>query len=85
MSNHTSDDLPFDQRLFTAKQTRQILAVGKTTFFKLLPELKSFLDGNRLKVTGRSIREYQEKRLAAPRVPRPTPLRSAAEPKELTT
>jgi hypothetical protein len=81
---HTSDDLPFDERLFTAKQTRQILAIGKTTFFRILPELKSFLDGNRLKITGRSIREYREKRLAAPRVPRLTPSRATEEPKELS-
>jgi hypothetical protein len=67
------DNLPFDERLFTSKQTQQILAVGKTSFFKILPELEAFLDGNRLKITGRSILAYQERRLAAGRVRRSMP------------
>jgi hypothetical protein len=72
MAKHTSD-LPFDERLFTSEQTQRLLAVGKTTFFdKVLPQLQAFLDGNKLKISGRSIREYQERRLAEPRQPRPT-------------
>ena len=67
------DSLPFSERLFTSKQTQQLLAVGKTTFFKILPELEAFLDGNKLKITGRSILKYQERRLAKPRLPRPLP------------
>lgn len=61
-------DIPFAERVFTAKQTQRALAVGKTTFFeKVLPELEAYLDGNRLKITGRSIQAYRERRLAEPR------------------
>ena len=43
-----TDNLPFDQRLFTSKQVREILAEGKTKFFEdSLPELEAFLDGNK--------------------------------------
>ena len=69
-----SDDLPFAERLFTSRQTQQILAEGKTKFFQeSLPKLDAFLDGNKLKITGKSIQVLIEKRLAAPRVPRPMP------------
>jgi hypothetical protein len=74
-------DIPFEERLFTSRQTRQILNVGKTTFFKVLPQLDAFLDGNRLKITGRSIREYQGRRLAVPRVARPMPQLHKSKPK----
>jgi hypothetical protein len=80
MIKQSADNLPFDERLFTSKQTRQILAVGKTTFFKVLPQLEAFLDGNRLKITGRSIREYQERRLAVLRQPRRMPQLHKAKP-----
>ena len=69
-----TDNLLFGERLFTSKQTQQLLAVGKTTFFnKVLPELEAFLDGNKLKITGHSILRYQERRLAEPRLPRSLP------------
>jgi hypothetical protein len=72
--------------LFTSAQTRAILQDGKTKFFEQdLPELEYFLDGNKHKITGRSILALIEKRLAAARVARPTPLRPTGEPKELTT
>src|SRR5262249_48379396 len=71
ISNH---QIPFDGRGSTAKQTRQILAAGKTRFFEnILPELESYLEGTRRIVTGRSIRAYRERRLAEPQQKRPTP------------
>jgi len=72
MTKQSSDDLPFAERLFTSTQTRQILQDGKTKFFTQdLPELEAFLDGNKLKITGRSILALIRKRLAAGRQPRP--------------
>jgi hypothetical protein len=63
----SNDQIPFDERGFTTKQTRQILAAGKTRFFEdILPELESYLEGTRRIVTGRSIRAYRERKLAEP-------------------
>jgi hypothetical protein len=68
------DNIPFDERLFTSRQAREILCEGKTKFFEeSLPQLDFFLDGNKHKITGRSIRELKERRMAAGRVRRPTP------------
>ena len=68
----SNDQIPFDERGFTTKQTRQILAAGKTRFFEdILPELESYLEGTRRIVTGRSIRAYRERRLAEPPRKRP--------------
>jgi hypothetical protein len=68
------DNIPFDERLFTSRQAREILCEGKTKFFQeSLPQLDFFLDGNKHKITGRSIRELKERRLAAGRVPRAMP------------
>ena len=73
---HNSDNLPFAERLFTAKQTREILAEGKTTFFeKSLPNLDAYLDGNKLKITGKSIQALIASRLKGGRQPRPVPQR----------
>jgi hypothetical protein len=67
-------NLPFGERLFTSKQAREILGDGKTKFFEQdLPYLEAFLDGNKLKITGRSIRALIESRLAKGRLPRPMP------------
>jgi hypothetical protein len=46
-----TDNIPFDQRLFTSKQAMEILQDGKTKFYEQdLPELELkegvFLDGN---------------------------------------
>jgi hypothetical protein len=61
-------DVPFAERDFTTSQTMQILAVGKTKFFEgVLPQLESYLDGSKRKITGRSIQKYRERRLAEPR------------------
>ena len=69
-----SSDIPFEHRVFSSKQTQLILNVGKTKFFEeVLPELKAYLDGNKLQITGRSILDYQEKRLAVERLKRPMP------------
>ena len=58
------DNIPFDERLFTSKQAMEILGDGKTKFFEEdRPQLKGFLDGNKLKFTGRSIRELIQKKL----------------------
>jgi hypothetical protein len=74
MTKQNPDNLPFDERWFTTRQAREILQDGKTKFFtKVLPQLKSFLDGNKLKISGRSIREYQEGRLEQGRQVRPMP------------
>jgi hypothetical protein len=85
MAEQSSDNF-FAERLFTTKQAREILNEGKTTFFeKSLPELDFFLDGNKHKITGGSILALIKKRLAAPRMSRPTPSRkSNSEPKEIT-
>ena len=80
-----SDDLPFAERLFTSRQTQQILAEGKTKFFQeSLPKLDAFLDGNKLKITGKSIQALIASRVAGGRQPRPTPSRSAGKLKQLT-
>jgi len=66
-------DVPFDERDFTSKQTKQILAVGKTKLFELLRDgaLEAYLDGNRLRISGRSIKAYRERRFAEGRQARP--------------
>jgi hypothetical protein len=80
---HNSDNLPFAERLFTAKQTREILAEGKTTFFeKSLPNLDAYLDGNKLKITGKSIQALIASRMKGGRQPRPVPSRRAAGARE---
>jgi hypothetical protein len=77
-------DIPFAERLFTSRQTREILNEGKTTFFeKSLPYLDAFLDGNKLKITGKSIQALIASRLEGGRQPRPTPSRAAGA-KQLT-
>jgi hypothetical protein len=69
-----TDNLPFAECVFTSKQTRKILGEGKTTFFeKSLPNLDAYLDGNKLKITGKSIQALIASRLAAGRQPRPMP------------
>jgi len=69
-----SEAIPFSERVFTSKQTQEILAEGKTTFFiKSLPKLDAYLDGNKLKITGKSIQDLIRKRLAAGRQSRPMP------------
>jgi hypothetical protein len=71
-----TDNLPFAERVFTSRQTQKILAEGKTTFFgKSLPNLDAYLDGNKLKITGRSIQALIESRLKGGRQPRPMPQR----------
>ena len=71
-----SDSIPFSERVFTSKQTRGILAEGKTTFFeKSLPNLDAYLDGNKLKITGKSIQALIASRLKGGRQPRPVPQR----------
>ena len=71
-----SDSIPFSERVFTSKQTREILAEGKTTFFeKSLPNLDAYLDGNKLKITGKSIQALIASRLKGGRQPRPVPQR----------
>jgi hypothetical protein len=58
------ENIPFDERLFTSKQAMEILQDGKTKFFEEdRPQLVGFLDGNKLKFTGRSIRALIAKKL----------------------
>ena len=58
-------NIPFEERGFTTRQTRQILAAGKTRFFEeILPELESYLEGTRRIITGRSILAYRNRKLA---------------------
>jgi len=84
MAEQSSDNF-FAERLFTTKQAREILNEGKTTFFeKSLPKLDAFLDGNKLKITGKSIQALIKSRVAGGRQPRPTPSRRVGEPKEVT-
>jgi len=74
------DNLPFAERLFTSRQTREILAEGKTKFFEeSLPNLEAFLDGNKLKITGRSIQALIASRLKGGRQFRPIPQLRKAE------
>ena len=69
-----SDSIPFAERVFTSKQTQEILAEGKTKFFEeSLPKLDAYLDGNKLKITGRSIQALIASRLKGGRQPRPVP------------
>jgi hypothetical protein len=69
-----SSDIPFAERLFTSAQTQKILQEGKTKFFtKTLLELEYFLDGNKLKITGKSIQALIANRLKGGRQPRPMP------------
>jgi hypothetical protein len=76
-----TDNLPFAERLFTSKQTREILNEAKTTFFgKSLPYLEAFLDGNKLKITGKSIQALIASRLKGGRQPRPIPQLRKPEP-----
>jgi hypothetical protein len=74
--HNSGSDLPFAERLFTSRQTQEILAEGKTKFFQeSLPKLEAFLDGNKLKMTGRSIQALIASRVAGGRKPRPVPQR----------
>jgi len=57
--------LRFEDCDYTAEQTQRILAVGPTKFFtKVLPELESYLQGNRRIITDRSILAYRTRKLA---------------------
>ena len=61
-----NDNIPFDERLFTSKQAMEILQDGKTKFYEEdRPQLVGFLDGNKLKFTGRSIRALIQKKIEA--------------------
>jgi hypothetical protein len=83
--NSDSIDIPFAERLFTSRQAREILAEGKTKFFQeSLPKLDAFLDGNKLKITGKSIQALIASRVKGGRKPRPTPSRRTGESKQLT-
>lgn len=65
--------VPFEERDFTTAQVQQLLAVGKTTLFTtILPQLETYFEGTRRKITGRSIRAYRDRKLAEPRQKRPT-------------
>ena len=69
-----SDSIPFSERVFTSRQAREILAEGKTKFFQeSLPKLEAYLDGNKLKITGKSIQALIASRLKGGRQPRPVP------------
>jgi hypothetical protein len=71
-----SDSIPFSERVFTSRQAREILAEGKTKFFQeSLPKLEAYLDGNKLKITGKSIQALIASRLKGGRQPRPVPQR----------
>src|SRR6516225_5492367 len=66
-----TDNLPFAECVFTSKQTQKILAEGKTKFFEeSLPKLDAYLDGNKLKITGKSIQALIASRLKGGRQPR---------------
>jgi hypothetical protein len=55
----------FEDCDYTVEQTKRILAVGATKFFKeVLPELENYLQGTRRIITGRSIKAYRERKLA---------------------
>jgi hypothetical protein len=55
----------FEDCDYTVAQTKRILAAGATTFFEtVLPELESYLRGNRRIITGRSILAYRNRKLA---------------------
>jgi hypothetical protein len=78
-----SDSIPFAERVFTSKQTQEILAEGKTKFFEeSLPKLDAYLDGNKLKITGRSIQALIASRLKGGRLPRPVPQLRKSKPHE---
>src|SRR6516225_4811678 len=78
-----SDSIPFAERVFTSKQTQEILAEGKTKFFEeSLPKLDAYLDGNKLKITGKSIQALIASRLKGGRQPRPVPQLQKSKPHE---
>src|SRR6516165_6882610 len=80
-----SDSIPFSECVFTSKQTRRILAEGKTKFFQeSLPNLDAYLDGNKLKITGKSIQDLIASRLKGGRQPRPVPQRNQRKLEENT-
>jgi hypothetical protein len=59
-----STGLGDDERLVVSpRRARQMLVVGNTRFYELLPELDSYLDGRSRKITVASIRRYIAKRL----------------------
>jgi hypothetical protein len=77
--------IPFEERDFTAKQAREILAVGKTRFFQeVLPRLESTFEGARLIISGRSIKAYREFRYSQARQRRQTPRRKPQESRATT-
>jgi hypothetical protein len=55
-----------DDFAYTTEQTRRFLPSGKTKFFtEILPQLESYLEGTRRIITGRSIRNYRDGKIAA--------------------
>lgn len=73
-TNAPISTIRFEDCDYTTAETQRILGVRKTTLFdKLLRngELESYLAGTSRKITGRSIREYRERKLAEARA-RPT-------------
>ena len=75
-TDNSDYSIPFSERVFTSKQTREALAEGKTKFFQeSLPKLEAYLDGNKLKITGKSIQALIASRLKGGRQPRPVPQR----------
>jgi hypothetical protein len=57
--------IPFEDCDYSVRETLRILAARPTTFWgKILPELESYLDGNRRKITGSSIQAYRNRKLA---------------------
>lgn len=53
------------KEILTREEVMEILKIGRSTFYKLLQtgELRGFKEGNRYKVTLKSIEEYVEMRM----------------------
>jgi hypothetical protein len=61
----TSSAIPFEDCSYSVQETLRILAARPTTFFgKILPQLDSYLEGSRRKITGESIQRYRANKLA---------------------
>jgi hypothetical protein len=70
----TARGLAFEERDYGTPKLLKIFSCGKTTLFmEILPQLETYYLGNRVKATGRSVKEYRERKLAEPQQSRSIP------------
>ena len=65
MSIHSASIGGNEPLVVSPRRARQMLDLGNTRFYQVLPELDSYLDGRSRKITVASIKSYIARRVAA--------------------